>query len=144
MGSQPRLVSPTALSKPGYAVPVTRSRPLLLVGIQGVQCGGRIRTQGLCHSVDVLVQYGAHPYLHPVSMLSPFTPRLIGDREYTVIWDLSSMIKQTVVGYPLFVWDLSSMIKQTVVGYPLFVWDISSMIKQTVVGYPLFFGTSVP
>ena len=29
-------------------------------------------TQGLHHSVDVVAQYGAHRYQHPVTMLTPF------------------------------------------------------------------------
>ena len=63
------------MSKPGYAAPGTRSRPLLLVGIQGVSCGGQCSTQGLRLSVDVLVQCGALPYHHSVTMLTPFAPK---------------------------------------------------------------------
>ena len=32
------------------------------------------RTWSLRHLVEVLVQYGAHPYQHPVAMWTPFTP----------------------------------------------------------------------
>ena len=58
---------------PGHNEPGTCRLTLLLVGIQGVPHGGQIRTQGLCHSVDVFVQYGAHQNQHPVNMLTPIT-----------------------------------------------------------------------
>ena len=55
----------TSRSKPGCTVPGTHSRPFLLVSIHvEVKVG-----QGLHHSVDVLVQYGAHPYQHPLIVL---------------------------------------------------------------------------
>ena len=38
--------------------------------------GGRSRTLSLCHSVDVLVLYGAHLYLYPVTMSTPLPPML--------------------------------------------------------------------
>ena len=39
-----------------------RAVTLIVVGILRVTRGGRSRTQGLHHSVDVLIQYGVHPY----------------------------------------------------------------------------------
>ena len=42
-------------------------------------------TRGVLHSVDVLAQIGAHPYKHPVTTLTPFTPnRKIKIEEHTI------------------------------------------------------------
>ena len=49
---------------------------LLLVCIQGLLRESRSRTQGLRHSVNVLAQYGAHPYQYCVNMLTQFTSNL--------------------------------------------------------------------
>ena len=54
----------------GYALPGTHSHPLIFVGIHGVSHGCRSRTWGLHHSVDVLAQYGAHPYQHTETILT--------------------------------------------------------------------------
>ena len=46
--------APPARRKRGYIASGKRSRPLILVGIQGVPHGGQRRNQGLCHSTDGL------------------------------------------------------------------------------------------
>ena len=91
-----------ALSSPGYAASGTRSHPLLFVGIQGVPCGSRSRARGLRHLLDVLMQYGAHPYKHPVTMLTPlieFNSKLIKhlDPRINELWLLSDFNIMCVV-----------------------------------------------
>ena len=60
--------------KLGDTAPSISSHPSPFGWYPWVSHGGRSRTRDLRHSVDVLVQYGVHPYQHPVTMLTSFTP----------------------------------------------------------------------
>ena len=77
MVSRPKLTSTTAKSKPGHTAPGTRSHTHLLVGIQGVSNVGLSRTQYLYHSVHVFILHRAHPYQHPVTILTKKFPKFI-------------------------------------------------------------------
>ena len=62
---------------PGVSLLMSRHVPAVALSffyIQEVQHGGRSRTWGLHHSVDVLADYGAHPYQHSMTMLTPIYP----------------------------------------------------------------------
>ena len=71
------MVSESSPPRVSLVILLNHSCSLLLVGIQGLPCGGQCRTRGLCHSTDVLIQYGGHPCQHPITILTPFTPNNI-------------------------------------------------------------------
>ena len=74
LGGQPTKANEPNLPRVSLAIQrQIPSCPLVLVGIQEVPSGGRSRTQGLRHSVDVFVQHGAHSNQHPVTMFTSYT-----------------------------------------------------------------------
>ena len=64
----------------------TRSRPLFLLGIQGVPCGFLSRTEGLHHSIDVLGSAWSYPCQHQLTMLTPFTPTCRSENTHTTVF----------------------------------------------------------
>ena len=64
---------------PEVSMAILRQVPTVTLSLWSASRGYNMEVEvGLClhHSVDVFAQYGAHPYQHPVTMLTPFTSNI--------------------------------------------------------------------
>ena len=83
-------------SSPLLGVQPTKANERHLFGwYPGASRGGRSRTRGLRHSVNVMALYGAHPYQHPVIMLTPLKLSRLGKYSSTVLTKLLKQKEQT-------------------------------------------------